>query len=84
MQFRDIPYLWRRDKPDCVSTHTLKESLSASQNMFYLKIKKMTSPFFLQVVWLGTCIASILLGLDLGLAAGLSVELLCVVLRTQL
>lgn len=37
-----------------------------------------------QVVWLGTCIAAILLGLDLGLAAGLGVELLSVVLRTQL
>ncbi|KAM9334600.1 chloride anion exchanger-like [Symphorus nematophorus] len=52
MQFRDIPYLWRRDKPDCV-------------------------------VWIGTCIASILLGLDLGLAAGLGIELISVVLRTQ-
>uniref|UniRef100_A0A4W6E792 Solute carrier family 26 member 3 n=1 Tax=Lates calcarifer TaxID=8187 RepID=A0A4W6E792_LATCA len=50
MQFREIPYLWRRDKPDCI-------------------------------VWLGTCIAAILLGLDLGLAAGLGVELLSVVLR---
>ena len=37
-----------------------------------------------QVVWLCTCIASILLGLDLGLAAGLGVELISVVLRTQL
>uniref|UniRef100_A0A3Q0TBS4 Solute carrier family 26 member 3 n=1 Tax=Amphilophus citrinellus TaxID=61819 RepID=A0A3Q0TBS4_AMPCI len=52
MQFSEIPYLWRRDRPDCV-------------------------------VWLGTCIASILLGLDLGLAAGLGVELICVVLRVQ-
>ncbi|KAA8578340.1 hypothetical protein FQN60_006019 [Etheostoma spectabile] len=52
MQFRDIPYLWRRDKPDCV-------------------------------VWLGTCAAAILLGLDLGLAAGLGVELISVVLRAQ-
>ncbi|TKS91044.1 Chloride anion exchanger [Collichthys lucidus] len=52
MQFRDIPYLWRRDRPDCV-------------------------------VWIGTCIASILLGLDLGLAVGLGVELVSVVLRTQ-
>ncbi|XP_068611585.1 chloride anion exchanger-like [Brachionichthys hirsutus] len=52
MQVGQIPYLWRRDKPDCV-------------------------------VWLGTCIASILLGLDLGLAAGLGIELISVVLRTQ-
>ncbi|XP_076577954.1 chloride anion exchanger-like [Chaetodon auriga] len=52
MQFRDVPYLWRRDKPDCV-------------------------------VWLVTCIASILLGLDLGLAVGLGVELISVVLRAQ-
>uniref|UniRef100_A0A665UCX1 Chloride anion exchanger-like n=1 Tax=Echeneis naucrates TaxID=173247 RepID=A0A665UCX1_ECHNA len=52
MQVRDVPYLWRRDKPDCV-------------------------------VWLGTCIASILLGLDLGLAVGLGVELLSIVLRVQ-
>ncbi|XP_070847969.1 chloride anion exchanger-like [Chaetodon trifascialis] len=52
MQFRDIPYLWRRDKPDCV-------------------------------VWLVTCIASTLLGLDLGLAVGLGVELISVVLRAQ-
>uniref|UniRef100_A0A8C5N7D4 Chloride anion exchanger-like n=1 Tax=Gouania willdenowi TaxID=441366 RepID=A0A8C5N7D4_GOUWI len=53
MQFREIPYLWRKDKPDCV-------------------------------VWVGTCLASILLGLDLGLAVGLGVELLTVVFRTQL
>ncbi|XP_071752818.2 chloride anion exchanger-like [Centroberyx gerrardi] len=52
MQVRDVPYLWRKDKPDCV-------------------------------VWLGTCVAAIFLGLDLGLAAGLGVELLTVVLRTQ-
>ncbi|XP_056266787.1 chloride anion exchanger-like [Pseudoliparis swirei] len=52
MQFREVPYLWRRDKPDCV-------------------------------VWVGTCLASVLLGLDLGLAAGLGVELLSVVLRAQ-
>ncbi|XP_054609488.1 chloride anion exchanger-like isoform X2 [Dunckerocampus dactyliophorus] len=52
MQFQEVPYLWRRDKPDCV-------------------------------VWLGTCIAAVLLGLDLGLAAGLGVELLSVVLRAQ-
>uniref|UniRef100_A0A8C5EMA5 Chloride anion exchanger-like n=1 Tax=Gouania willdenowi TaxID=441366 RepID=A0A8C5EMA5_GOUWI len=38
MQVREIPYLWRRDKPDCV-------------------------------VWLATCVAAVLLGLDLGLAA---------------
>ncbi|KAK1906780.1 Chloride anion exchanger [Dissostichus eleginoides] len=53
MQVRDVPYLWRRDKPDCV-------------------------------VWLATCIASIFLGLDFGLAVGLGVELISVVLRTQL
>ncbi|KAM9327707.1 LOW QUALITY PROTEIN: chloride anion exchanger-like [Pholidichthys leucotaenia] len=52
MQFREVPYLWRKDRPDCV-------------------------------VWVVTCIASILLGLDLGLAVGLGVELISVVLRTQ-
>ncbi|XP_072309414.1 chloride anion exchanger-like [Eucyclogobius newberryi] len=52
MQFREVPYLWRRDKPDCV-------------------------------VWIGTCLASILLGLDLGLAVGLGIELVSVVLRAQ-
>lgn len=52
MQVTEIPYLWRRDKPDCV-------------------------------VWICTCVASILLGLDLGLAAGLGVELISVVLRAQ-
>ncbi|KAI3366982.1 hypothetical protein L3Q82_009616 [Scortum barcoo] len=52
MQFRDVPYLWRRDKPDCM-------------------------------VWLATCIGAILLGLDLGLAVGLGVELISVVLRVQ-
>lgn len=41
-------------------------------------------PTFVQVVWLCTCIASTLLGLDLGLAVGLGVELISVVLRTQL
>ncbi|XP_074553841.1 chloride anion exchanger-like [Halichoeres trimaculatus] len=52
MQVRDVPYLWRKDKPDCV-------------------------------VWLTTCIASIFLGLDIGLAVGLGVELISVVLRVQ-
>ncbi|XP_026182794.1 chloride anion exchanger-like [Mastacembelus armatus] len=52
MQFKDVPYLWTRDKPDCV-------------------------------VWLGTCFASILLGLDLGLAVGLGLELISVILRVQ-
>ncbi|XP_035772443.1 chloride anion exchanger-like [Neolamprologus brichardi] len=52
MQFREIPYLWRRDKADCV-------------------------------VWLASCIGALLLGLDLGLAAGLGVELISVILRTQ-
>uniref|UniRef100_A0A3P8WHY3 Solute carrier family 26 member 3 n=1 Tax=Cynoglossus semilaevis TaxID=244447 RepID=A0A3P8WHY3_CYNSE len=35
------------------------------------------------VVWVGTCVGSILLGLDLGLAVGLGIELLTVVFRTQ-
>ncbi|XP_040004377.1 chloride anion exchanger-like [Xiphias gladius] len=52
IQFREIPYLWRRDKPECV-------------------------------VWMGTCLGAVLLGLDLGLAVGLGMELLTVVFRTQ-
>uniref|UniRef100_A0A4W6EA91 STAS domain-containing protein n=1 Tax=Lates calcarifer TaxID=8187 RepID=A0A4W6EA91_LATCA len=52
MQFREIPYLWRRDKTECL-------------------------------VWLGTCLGAILLGLDLGLVVGLGVELLTVVFRSQ-
>ncbi|XP_034434431.1 chloride anion exchanger-like [Hippoglossus hippoglossus] len=52
MQFREIPYLWRRDKPEFV-------------------------------VWVATCLGAILLGLDLGLAVGLGVELITVVFRTQ-
>ncbi|KAJ8381632.1 hypothetical protein SKAU_G00024100 [Synaphobranchus kaupii] len=52
MQFREIPYLWRKDRPDCV-------------------------------VWIVTCIGSILLGLDLGLAVGLGAELISVVFRAQ-
>uniref|UniRef100_A0A665UDX2 Solute carrier family 26 member 3 n=1 Tax=Echeneis naucrates TaxID=173247 RepID=A0A665UDX2_ECHNA len=52
MQFREVPYLLRRDKLECV-------------------------------VWIGTCLGAILLGLDLGLAVGLGVELLSVIIRTQ-
>ncbi|XP_066522948.1 solute carrier family 26 member 3 [Hoplias malabaricus] len=52
MQFREIPYLWRKDKVD-------------------------------MVIWIVTCAASIVLGLDLGLAVGVGVELLTVVFRTQ-
>uniref|UniRef100_A0A8C7TCH8 STAS domain-containing protein n=1 Tax=Oncorhynchus mykiss TaxID=8022 RepID=A0A8C7TCH8_ONCMY len=52
MQIREVPHLWRRDRPDCV-------------------------------VWVVTCLASILLGLDLGLAVGLGIELLTVVFRAQ-
>uniref|UniRef100_A0A8C4NZN9 STAS domain-containing protein n=1 Tax=Dicentrarchus labrax TaxID=13489 RepID=A0A8C4NZN9_DICLA len=47
MQFSEILYLWRKDKPDCV-------------------------------VWVVTCLGAILLGLDIGLAVGLGVELLTV------
>lgn len=35
------------------------------------------------VVWVGTCVGAILLGLDIGLAVGLGVELLIVIFRTQ-
>lgn len=52
MQFREVPFLWRRDRTECV-------------------------------VWVVTCIAAILLGLDLGLAVGLGIELLTVVFRAQ-
>ncbi|XP_041935411.1 chloride anion exchanger-like isoform X2 [Alosa sapidissima] len=52
LQVTEVPYLWTRDRLDCV-------------------------------VWLGTCVASILLGLDLGLAAGLGIELFTVVFRAQ-
>ncbi|XP_038594299.1 chloride anion exchanger-like [Micropterus salmoides] len=52
MQFKEIPYLWGKDKTECV-------------------------------VWVGTCLGAILLGLDLGLVMGLGVELLTVVFRTQ-
>ncbi|XP_030632042.1 solute carrier family 26 member 3, tandem duplicate 2 [Chanos chanos] len=52
MQVREVLYLWRRDRPDCV-------------------------------IWVITFVASIFLGLDLGLAVGLGVELLGVVFRTQ-
>ncbi|XP_066561037.1 chloride anion exchanger [Amia ocellicauda] len=52
MQVREIPYLWKKDKPDCI-------------------------------VWVVTFVASIFLGLDLGLAVGLGIELLTVVFRTQ-
>uniref|UniRef100_A0A4W6E9D1 STAS domain-containing protein n=1 Tax=Lates calcarifer TaxID=8187 RepID=A0A4W6E9D1_LATCA len=52
MQFREIPYLWRRDKTECL-------------------------------VWLGTCLGAILLGLDLGLVVGLGVELLTVIFEPK-
>ncbi|XP_037393694.1 solute carrier family 26 member 3, tandem duplicate 2 isoform X1 [Pygocentrus nattereri] len=52
MQVREVPYLWKKDRLDCI-------------------------------VWIVTCVASIFLGLDLGLAVGLGVELLVVVFRTQ-
>uniref|UniRef100_A0A671MUV4 Solute carrier family 26 member 3, tandem duplicate 2 n=1 Tax=Sinocyclocheilus anshuiensis TaxID=1608454 RepID=A0A671MUV4_9TELE len=35
------------------------------------------------IVWMGTCLAAIFLGLDLGLAVGLGLELLTVVFRAQ-
>ncbi|XP_051543896.1 solute carrier family 26 member 3, tandem duplicate 2 [Myxocyprinus asiaticus] len=52
MQVVEVPYLWKKDRPDCI-------------------------------VWVGTCLASIFLGLDLGLAVGLGLELLTVVFRAQ-
>uniref|UniRef100_A0A4W4DRV9 Solute carrier family 26 member 3 n=1 Tax=Electrophorus electricus TaxID=8005 RepID=A0A4W4DRV9_ELEEL len=52
MQFREICYLWTRDKTDLV-------------------------------IWVLTCVAAIILGLDLGLAVGVGVELITVVFRAQ-
>ncbi|XP_073694169.1 solute carrier family 26 member 3, tandem duplicate 2 [Garra rufa] len=52
MQVTSVPYLWKKDRPDCI-------------------------------VWVGTCLAAIFLGLDLGLAVGLGLELLTVVFRAQ-
>ncbi|XP_039616460.1 chloride anion exchanger-like [Polypterus senegalus] len=52
MQLREVPYLYRKDKPDCV-------------------------------VWIVSFIASVLLGLDIGLAVALGIELLTVLFRTQ-
>lgn len=52
MQVVTVPYLWKKDRPDCI-------------------------------VWVGTCLAAIFLGLDLGLAVGLGLELLTVVFRVQ-
>uniref|UniRef100_A0A8C1ZVT1 Solute carrier family 26 member 3, tandem duplicate 2 n=1 Tax=Cyprinus carpio TaxID=7962 RepID=A0A8C1ZVT1_CYPCA len=52
MQVVTVPYLWKKDRPDCI-------------------------------VWVGTCLAAIFLGLDLGLAVGLGLELLTVVFRAQ-
>uniref|UniRef100_A0A8C2G2V7 Chloride anion exchanger-like n=1 Tax=Cyprinus carpio TaxID=7962 RepID=A0A8C2G2V7_CYPCA len=52
MQVVTVPYLWKKDRPDCI-------------------------------VWVGTCLAAIFLGLDIGLAVGLGLELLTVVFRAQ-
>lgn len=41
-------------------------------------------PPSIQIVWIVTFVASILLGLDLGLAVGLGAEMIAVVYRTQL
>lgn len=38
----------------------------------------------IQIVWIVTCVGSILLGLDIGLAVGLGIEMIAVVFRTQL
>uniref|UniRef100_A0A8C1JK66 Chloride anion exchanger-like n=1 Tax=Cyprinus carpio TaxID=7962 RepID=A0A8C1JK66_CYPCA len=53
MQVVTVPYLWKKDRPDCI-------------------------------VWVGTCLAAIFLGLDIGLAVGLGLELLTVVFRFAL
>lgn len=47
-------------------------------------VQCLTSGVYLQVVWVGTCLGATLLGLDIGLAVGLGVELLTVVFRIQL
>ncbi|TRY93126.1 hypothetical protein DNTS_016472 [Danionella cerebrum] len=52
MQVAKVPYLWKKDRPDCI-------------------------------VWIGTCLAATFLGLDIGLAVGLGLELLTVVFRAQ-
>lgn len=107
MQVVDVPYLWKKDRPDCVgpfsfSLKTKKlfhseilngQTSFTSKMLNYIlvfvinnNIPKNTYRVFniLQIVWVGTCLASILLGLDLGLAVGLGIELITVVFRVQL
>ena len=50
----------------------------------FILLPCLTSGVCLQVVWVGTCLGAIFLGLDIGLAVGLGVELLTVIFRTQL
>lgn len=57
----------------------LKGMLMQFKEVYYLLMRDRIEC----VVWVGTCIAAILLGLDLGLAAGLGIELLTVVFRAQ-
>ncbi|XP_051546823.1 pendrin-like [Myxocyprinus asiaticus] len=53
MQLVEVPFLWKKDRPDFV-------------------------------VWVGTCVASIILMLDLGLAVGLGLALLTVIFMAHL
>lgn len=89
MQFREIPYLWRRDQPECVGVQnilsfTAKAKMQCVYLAQYILLPRLTSGVCLQVVWVGTCLGAILLGLDIGLAVGLGLELLTVIFRAQL
>lgn len=92
MQFKEIPYLWGKDKTECVGVKMSYSFSFLCMYFIYLVIylaqlilfQCLTSGVCLQVVWVGTCLGAILLGLDLGLVMGLGVELLTVVFRTQL
>ncbi|XP_048867256.1 pendrin-like isoform X3 [Brienomyrus brachyistius] len=68
-QVLDVPVLWRQNRADCVSPWQTGAGPSITQ--------------LIPLIWIATCLASVVLGLDVGLLTGLVFEMGTIVIRTQ-
>lgn len=83
MQFTDVFSLWKANRMDlvrCLGRWAGVRALSPSDPAGVCGPR----PFCLQLIWVVTFVATILLNLDLGLAVAVVFSLMLVVVRTQM
>ena len=83
-QLEDLPRLWRTSIPDFV-TSSFTYACAVNRANIHLYVSFMNQYILLhilhQIVWVFTCVATIILDVDLGLIAGFGASLLSIVVR---